>query len=392
MFCLSGHTLGVGQRFCSECGAPAAASIAPPYAEAPPTGVPLLPPPEALPGGPDGGERSRVSKRVWLGVTATLVVVLGGGGAAVVLTLGHGKASSEPGVQTWLCTFSDGQILLQWPNQGGAIVGTYQHAVLTGQAPGQSVQASNGTLRGQLSGNSITANIGPGDWYGTVKGTQMTLNIPREDGTIRPEACVRSSTDAWNQSLATLNSQASSANAAANAQIAQQQQAADLSKAQQSLTSDVAGLANDAHALDTDTSLGNDVTSTQHDLAAEQSAWTAEQADQCSNLYSDAGTIGADAGVVGAGVSTLNADISSVSNRLTGIQQDTSAVESDLSSIQSLGGTPATNPAAALTSGKKTAADTQKAISWGNQQATDLTNQSQAITNQASNYATAHAC
>lgn len=394
MQCANGHQIADQQKFCSECGAPALwpadptvehTQVAPILPPQPPSEPPVQTPPEA----PHGWSGLSKGAR-WGMVTAAALVILGSGTATALLATG---SSTEPGVSTWLCSGATNDLLIQWPGASGTINGSYQYAELTGTAPDQQVSTSRGNVTGQTSGAAITVNVGDrGDWYGSIHGDQMTLNIPSQDGTIQPATCQHSTVTAWNQAIAALGSQGSSANASASAAAAQAQQLEELSSDQQSLVNDVQQLTSDAKALDTDKTLASDVATANKDLATEMSDWNLEQHDSCSNLQTDSGAVANDSGSVSNDVGSLTDDTSTVSNGLSGLQGDLSSIQTDLSNIQSLGGTPGTNSAAAVAAGNKTVRDTKKAITWATQQGNALNSSSQAIAQQASDFANAHGC
>lgn len=395
MQCTNGHQLGEEQKFCSECGAPAVPDSAVDESVEHTQILPMYPPdpawmpPQAPP--PRGGWRGLSKGARWGLVVVAALVVLGSGTATALLATRSN--TTEPGVKTWMCTAGTTDLLLQWPDAGGTISGTYQESNLTGAAPDQQVSATRGDVTGQVSGNAVTINLDlRGDWYGSIHGNQMTLNVPTQDGTIQPLTCQPSTPDAWNQTVANLGSQGASANASASAAAAQQQQAQDLANAQQSLASAVQQLVSDSNSLETDKTLAGDVQTTKNDLATEQKDWNTEQSDSCSNISGDSSTVSGDASSVSGDISSLSGDTGSVGNSISGIQTDMSNVESDAASIQSQGGTPQVDSSPALATGTKAISDAKKAIAWANQQGTSLSNAAQAYAQQASDFANAHGC
>ena len=72
----------------------------------------------------------------------------------------------EPGVTTYLCRFTNEDMLLQWNASNGSISGTYQDATISGTTPQEQVNTSQGDLGGTTSSSGgITLNIGTETWY-----------------------------------------------------------------------------------------------------------------------------------------------------------------------------------------------------------------------------------
>lgn len=393
MQCANGHELADQQKFCSECGAPAVppAAIEPPVEHTqvipPYTPDASWPPPTQQRPGP-WARLPRATR--WSLALATLVVLVGGGTAAALLAT---SKNSEPGVSTWLCPGATSDVLIQWPGGDGTIQGTYETAQLSGTAPDQQVSTTRGDVTGRTSGSALTINMDDrGDWYGSIQGNSMTLNVPQENGVIESGTCRRSTISAWNQAVAGLSTQVTGANASASAAAAAAQQAQVLAGAQQALTSDVGTLHSDASSLDTDKTLASDVQAMKNDLATEQRDWVAEQNDSCSNLGGDASTVSGDASTVSGDDSGLSGDTDGITSDLSNLASDISSVQDDLAKVTNAGAPPETDPAQALAYAGKVTADTHKALSWAAQQGVNLTASSQSIAQEASDFASAHAC
>ena len=74
-------------------------------------------------------------------------------------------------MDSYLCSGTTSDELLQWRDSGGDLSGTYQYADLSGQAPSEQVSSSSGNLTGTLDGTAITMSIGLSqDLYGTLSG------------------------------------------------------------------------------------------------------------------------------------------------------------------------------------------------------------------------------
>lgn len=392
MQCANGHEIAEHQKFCPECGVPVPPAETVSHVVEPTQILPPYSPEEALDAPEPAarhGWRSLPRAAKWSIVAAAVIVIVGSGTAAALLT----DRSSEPGVSTWMCSGSTSDLLIQWPDTGAVINGTYQDAELTGTAPDQQVSTARGDVTGQLSGDALTINIdNKGDWYGSIRGNKMTLNIPEQNGTIQPATCQHSTLAAWNQTIANLGSQNASANASASAAAAQAQQQQDLANAQQTLATDVQQLASDAHTLDTDKTLAGDVQTARTDLTTEQQDGASEQSDSCSNLANDANTVSNDANTVSNDVATITNDTSSIADSLKNLELDLSTVLANITYVTAAGGTPQTDPTGPEAAGKRTVTDTQKALAWAAKQGQDLTTTSQSLDQQASNFADAHGC
>jgi hypothetical protein len=282
-------------------------------------------------------------------VIAAACAVLGGCGSAVSFTSAPRAASSaaspsasavaEPGVATYLCQFSDGDLLLQWTANGGYLDGTYQDAALSGTPPQESVDTTQGALSGGLNGSGITLNINSATWYGTVSGSAVTVNVPQQDGTIQPATCDQSSVTGWNSAIASLNSQTSGNNGAAAQQQQQAAQASANAAAQQQAQSDLTTLQGLSLASDL-SKLSGDLSKTSTDLAAEKTVAAAgPNADggDCYNLESNVNYDAEDDVEYDAQddfgydlQENLQPDISSARN-------DVSTLQSDLSGLANMG-------------------------------------------------------
>jgi hypothetical protein len=167
-----------------------------------------------------GGGPSRTA------ITRVLLIlsgfVLTGCGATTSFSAAGSASSSpvtgaEPGVDTYLCSGSTNDTLLQWRNSDGELSGTYENAQLTGQAPAEQVNSNSGDLSGTLNGTAITLNIGLSQpRYGTLTSGQLTLNVPQSDGTIQAGTCAQSTLgDDTAAAISQTTSQGNSINSAA---------------------------------------------------------------------------------------------------------------------------------------------------------------------------------
>lgn len=310
--------------------------------------------------------------------------------------------AAEPGVTSYLCAFSDGDMLLQWNSANGDLSGTYQDAAISGTAPQEQVNTSQGDLSGTTSGSGgITVNIGTATWYGAINGSAVTLNVPQNDGSIQPVTCNQASVSGWNSAVAQLSGEVTTDNNTAQqvqaSQSAAAAQAQQVSNAQQSLASDVSALQSDTSTLNTDTSLAGDVNQMKQDYQTEQNDYQTEQTDYqeggCTQEGGDAGTVGADAGTVGADLGSLQADVSSLQvGDIQSVQTDLSNVKADLSTLQGLGVTPAVSSATAIADGNQALTNAANAISWAQGQGKTINSEAQALATTAQSWANQHGC
>jgi hypothetical protein len=327
---------------------------------------------------------------VKVAAVAISAATVGGGAVSAVIATG---SPSEPGVATYLCAGSGTDLLLQWRQDGSDLTGTYELAQLAGTAPSEQVSSNHGGLSGTLDGQAVTLSVGFSQpLYGRLADSTLTLNVPQQDGTIQAATCSQAGIAAWNKTVASLDSQASSDNDAANRAQAQQQHDQAVSQAQQSLASDAPKLAQDASALDNDKSLGATITQMQSDYGQEQRDWQAEQADNCSNLGSDSATVGADNASVSADSASEQSAAAAVGDSITGLQSDLSAVQGDEGTLQNLGATPATDASSAIKAGNAALSSANNAVSWANGQASTISGQATDLDDTAGNYSSQHGC
>jgi hypothetical protein len=322
-----------------------------------------------------------------LAAAVVAALVAGGSTAAAVAS-----SSPEPGVSTYICSYSSEDLLLQWKDQGGYLSGTYQDARLTGTAPQEQVTSGSGQLSGSISGSGITLNIGfSTPVYGTVNSSSVTLNVPQQDGTIQPVTCPASDLTHWNKAVAALNQQASRDNQVANQQAARAQHDQQVSQAQQDLANAVSRLEGDKSTLNNDTSLSDAVSQMKQDYEQEQSQWQTVQSDSCQNMSYDAGTVGYDAGTVNYDLGTLNYDVTSLQDGdIQAVKKDLSDVSSDLAALQNLGATPGTDSSSAVAAGNKALTSAANAISWAQGQGEIINGEAQQLATTAQNYANSH--
>jgi hypothetical protein len=305
---------------------------------------------------------------------------------------GSPSAGAEPGVTSFVCQGTINDTLLQWQDSGGDLSGTYEYSALSGQPPQETVSSNSGNLTGTISGTAITLSIGFSQpLYGTLDGSQLTLNVPQQDGSFQAGTCTQGSLSDWNNAVSLLHSQAGTANNQAAQAQAQASQDQSVSQAQQSLASDVSALQNDASTLNNDTSLAGDIKSMQSDYQAEQKDYQTEQSDSCDSMGGDADTVGGDADAVGGDLDTLNGDITDLqAGGIQSVKNDLSAIQNDLSTLQSLGSTPGTDSSGAVAAGNHALKNAASVISWAQGHGKTINGEAQQLATTAQNYASSH--
>lgn len=338
-------------------------------------------------------------------LAAVGVVAAGAAGASAAVATGYANTPGEPGIATYMCSGRSSDMLLQWRDSSGDLSGTYENAGLSGQAPTETVSSGSGGLSGTVAGTAITLSVGLSQpLYGTCSGSQLTLNVPQQDGTIQAGTCTQATISQWNNTIASLNGTASSdnntalqqqaqASSAAAQQQAQQQHDQQVSQAQQSLSGDVSTLASDAGTLNGDKSLGGDITTMKNDYQTGQNDWDTEQSDSCSNFSSDSTTVDSDATTVDSDLTTLHSDIQTLqSGDIQSVQTDLSNVQFDLSTLSGLGATPDTNASPAIAAGNQALKSAANAITWANQNGNSIDTQAHALATTADSFANSHGC
>lgn len=338
---------------------------------------------------------------VWpMGMKLAGVGVLIAGTTAGVVTTQVTGNTAEPGVMSYLCEFTNGDMLLQWNASGGLIDGTYENAQPTGSAPSETVNTAQGVLTGTINGSGITlhlADFGTTTWYGTVSGPSVTLNVPQQNGSIQPTTCDSSGVNNWNKTMSGLNSGVDAANNDALEQQARASTSAAISQAQQQLSSDVTTLENDTNSLNTNKQLGTDVDQMKTDYGTEQNDYQTEVSQgSCSDgsLGSDAAQVSSDSSQVDSDYDQLQSDVQSLqgSDGTGEIQSDVSTVNSDLTTLQNLGATPALSTSAALAGGTKAIGSANSAIQWADGQGKAIDGEADQLATTAGNYESSRGC
>jgi hypothetical protein len=203
--------------------------------------------------------------------------------------------AAEPGMTVFVCPGTTSALLLQWQDGNGSLSGTYESSSLSGQAPDEQVSPESGDLSGTLNGSAISLSIGlQQPLYGTLDGTQLTLNVPQPDGSLQAATCNSGSLSDWNSAVAALDSQAASDNSAALQQQAQASSAAASQQQEQDAQADVTALTQDEDFSSDVNSVAGGVQATGNDLATTRADAGNGNGDQCLNasttVYNDAAT------------------------------------------------------------------------------------------------------
>jgi predicted nucleic acid-binding Zn-ribbon protein len=304
---------------------------------------------------------------------------------------------------TFICSGGSSAELLQWQDNNGYLSGSYEYSSISGQAPQEQVSSNSGGLSGTLNGNAISLTIGlQQPLYGTLDGSQLTLNVPQSDGSFQAGTCNSGSLSDWNSAVQALDSQVTSDNstalqqqAQASSAAAQQEHVQQVSNAQQSLSNDVSTLQSDSSSLNSNTQLASDINQMKTDYQTEQNDWqTAQTQGSCSDgsLGSDVATVSSDSATVDSDLASLQSDVTSIQDSLSGIQTDISNVNSDLSTLQNLGATPGIDASGALAAGQKAISNANAAIQWANGQGNGIDGQAHQLATTAQNYESSKGC
>lgn len=341
MKCVNGHSVSEGGRYCSECGG----EVVPPGPRTrlrrtmPASDAPTAPSePEQAPTGtdPEGTEpaRRRFSKPTKRHArAATLVLLCAGGLGTWALTTSR---NSEPGVETFMCSFADGDLLLQWPSNGNKINGTTQSARLVGSGAERHTEVHRATLAGRLSGNAISLKAGATGtkMYGSLHGDSLTIDLPVDDGTIQKVKCERSSVKDWNREIAALGNSASEAN-----------QRASLASAKQRLTTDLESLVTDTRSLESETAeIPGEISAAHDHLNTEKADLSAVQktgdSNECSDMYDALQTVYGDHLSVSDDTATIDNDAWALSNDAKRLKTGAQSLRQDADNVRRLGGSP----------------------------------------------------
>lgn len=281
----------------------------------------------------------RLSRRVASASTIVAAIAcMTACGSAPSAGLGRsdGMAAPSPvaGVTGYLNSGPYGIAFLQWQTDGGGdLQGTIDMATVSGTAPNESVSTASSSFSGQISGSSVTLNIGGHTDYGTVTDGTLTLNVRQTDGRIQPVVYRRASPADYNKALAAVNRTVQQANITAGRQQQNQQDAS-------SLSDDLTGIGDDESSLKSDlSSMGDDVSSTSNDLAATRSdelkvLTEAHNGTDNATVCTDADGVSTDADGVSTDADGLSTDLNSLTSDLSSLRNHISSANSNLATVQ----------------------------------------------------------
>jgi hypothetical protein len=254
----------------------------------------------------------------------------------------------------FICQGTANDTLLQWQDSNGYLSGSYQYSSISGQAPQEQVSTNAGDLSGNLNGNAISVSIGlQQPLYGTLDGSQLTLNVPQSDGSFQAGTCNSGSLSDWNSAVSALDSQVNSDNNTALQQQAQASTAAANQQQEQSAQGDVSTLTQDANLSSDVSSVTGDVQTTDGDLATTRSDAAQGNGDNCTNasstVYNDAAST-----VYNDVLSTLSNDVGTVAIDISKVRSDISTVQNDQAALTN-SGLPATSGAGSAISAAQAA-------------------------------------
>lgn len=359
--------------------------------------------------GPSARPRWHLGRRGWVALAA--VVVLAGGATAAGLmasSFAHpGPAAPSIDAPTrsshvsapvpvgsgWLASPQGGVAFLQWDDTGGRISGSVQVAYVDGQAPNASVSTDTLEVSGTLSRSTISLSFdGSPLQFGTVGRNSFTIDVPQQDGTFSALTFHAAPTSAYNNAVASLESQVGQDNAAALQQQQLRQAQQQVANAAQSVFSDISSLNQTASALPTDLqAISDDLASSSRDLAqahAEANQVSSDAADYgtsgtgptCSDAQAvagDAQAVAGDAQAVESDAQTMAGNISQIYQQISGLQSDFGTYQEDESSLAGYTPDPAptqSNVENTVSAARSTAADAltaaNKAIAQANSEVT----------------------
>ena len=120
-------------------------------------------------------------------VLATVAFTLLGGAGYMIW---NAVSGSGPQLHSYLCPNGggdNGAALLRWPQgDAGMVSGTYRDAKITGTAPDEQLSTGSGALRGQVSGSSVSFDLGGGVKLDGKLAATLTLETPQRTAPSRP--------------------------------------------------------------------------------------------------------------------------------------------------------------------------------------------------------------
>jgi hypothetical protein len=113
----------------------------------------------------------------------------------------------------WLAADDATVIYLDYRDQSGELMGTMQVSSLEAGDAGFEVKGSSNAFSGSLDGSDVSITVGSAaPWFGTLRGDELTLNLPQDDGALTPVVLRQASVADHNEAVANLRAQAQSMN------------------------------------------------------------------------------------------------------------------------------------------------------------------------------------
>ena len=145
------------------------------------------------------------------------------------------QAAATPPV--YMKIYNDGVEEVQWTEQAGHLVGSFQLVYVTKTTP-PSLRAENRTFVGERSGTTLSLVFEQPFmrrevWAGALVGNQLTLNVPQSSGGLRSTVLKKTNALAYNRVVEQLRNAVASATAQIQAQRAKQQALDQAARAKQ---------------------------------------------------------------------------------------------------------------------------------------------------------------
>lgn len=106
-----------------------------------------------------------------------------------------------------------GLIFIQWTDTGGQLSGVGQVVTVSGSLPNESTSSSTVPVTGRLSGSTIAVSFnGHAEWFGTISGDILTLNVRTKSGTLTPLTFTAATAAAYNDAVEKFTASVSQSN------------------------------------------------------------------------------------------------------------------------------------------------------------------------------------
>ena len=132
----------------------------------------------------------------------------GGGGSKSTPT------TASPVGSGYLAATATSVIFIQWNQLGTDVAGVAQFDTVENQPPTEVISVKTMTVTGQISKSNVSVNFqGFIEVFGTMSGGGFILDFPQPDGSLAPVTFRHASASDYNEALAKIRAQVSSANA-----------------------------------------------------------------------------------------------------------------------------------------------------------------------------------